>query len=64
MCGVELHEPGEKIFQFCLRNRVRINCTHGSVLRMLPAMNVPQEALDEGLGVLEEALQKATDSTL
>jgi len=59
MVGVELDRPGMPVFQYCLDNRVRLNCTHDTVIRLLPAMNVPREALDEGLAVLEDAFQKA-----
>ena len=64
MCGVELHRPGNPVFQYCLKRHVRINCTHETVLRLLPAMNVPRDVLDEGLGVLEEAIAKADRSEI
>jgi len=59
MWGVELERPGAPVFQHCLERRVRLNCTHGSVLRILPAMNVPQDVLDAGLDVLHEGLARA-----
>ncbi|MCK4283261.1 MAG: aspartate aminotransferase family protein [Candidatus Brocadiae bacterium] len=59
MCGVELNRPGAPVFQYCLDNKVRLNCTHETVVRLLPAINVPRDALDEGLDVLDEAFQKA-----
>ncbi len=31
------------IVQRCLETGLLINCTHDTVLRMLPAMNIPQE---------------------
>jgi len=64
MCGVELRRPCGPVFQYCLEKRVRINCTHQSVLRLLPAMNIPQDVLQEGLDVLEEAIGKAERSEL
>jgi len=64
MCGIELHAPGDAVFQYCLQRRLRINCTHGTVLRLLPALNVPREALDEGLEVLETAIGKGDRSEL
>ncbi len=59
MIGIELNRPGAPVFEYCLHHRVRLNCTHKAVIRLLPAMNVPRDALDEGLDVLDEALQKA-----
>jgi acetylornithine/N-succinyldiaminopimelate aminotransferase len=64
MLGVELDRPGAAIFEECLRNRVRINCTQETVLRLLPAMNVPRELLDEGLDILEQALARARDGAI
>ncbi|MFW6456860.1 MAG: aspartate aminotransferase family protein [Planctomycetota bacterium] len=58
MVGMELNKPGKPVFQYCLDRYVRINCTHNTVLRLLPALNVPREAVDEGLEVLEEGLVK------
>jgi acetylornithine/N-succinyldiaminopimelate aminotransferase len=59
MWGVELDRPGMPVFQYCLDHKVRMNCTHGSVVRILPAMNVPQDVLDAGLDVLQDGLAKA-----
>ena len=64
MIGIELHKPGASVFNYCLQHFVRINCTHETVLRMLPAMNVPREALDEGLEVLEDGIRKAQDGSI
>jgi len=52
MIGIELDAPGDKVFEYCLKNYVRINCTQGNVLRMLPAMNIPFDLLHDGLDVL------------
>jgi len=59
MIGIELNRPGAPIFEYCLDHRVRLNCTQKTVVRLLPAMNVPRDVLDEGLDVLEEAFRKA-----
>ncbi|MFO8006133.1 MAG: aspartate aminotransferase family protein [Candidatus Brocadiia bacterium] len=59
MCGMELERDAEAVFRHCLQRRVRINYTHETVVRLLPAINVPRDLLDEGLSVLEEALEKA-----
>ncbi len=64
MLGVELDRPGKAVFEECLRERVRINCTQETVLRLLPAMNVPRELLDEGLDVVERALGRAQDGAI
>jgi acetylornithine/succinyldiaminopimelate/putrescine aminotransferase len=56
---MELDRPGAAVYEFCLKKRVRLNCTHEKVIRLLPAMNIPRELLDEGLAVLDEALAAA-----
>jgi acetylornithine/N-succinyldiaminopimelate aminotransferase len=59
MIGVQLNRPGVPIYEFCLKNFVRVNCTHQTVIRMLPAMNIDREPLDQGLAVLEQAFELA-----
>jgi acetylornithine/N-succinyldiaminopimelate aminotransferase len=59
MIGVELNRPGAPVFQYCLDHKVRLNCTHETVVRLLPAMNIERDVLDAGLDVLDEALAKA-----
>jgi len=58
MIGVELDRPGQPVVERCLRHGLLINCTHQRVLRMLPALNVSRETLEEGLGILENALRE------
>jgi predicted acetylornithine/succinylornithine family transaminase len=56
MIGVELAVDGAPIVQQCLRRRLLINCTHGTVLRLLPALTLTDEQLNEGCSILEEVL--------
>jgi predicted acetylornithine/succinylornithine family transaminase len=56
MIGVELACEGKPIVEECLRRRLLINCTHGTVLRLLPAMNLTDAKLDEGCAILETVL--------
>jgi predicted acetylornithine/succinylornithine family transaminase len=56
MIGVELSVDGAPVVQECLRRRLLINCTHGTVLRLLPALTLTDGELDEGCGTLEEVL--------
>ncbi len=59
MIGIELERNGKEVFEYCLQNRLRVNCTQERVVRMLPAMNTPPELVKEGLDVLEDAIEKA-----
>ena len=54
MIGVELSIDGAPIVNACLERRLLINCTHGTVLRLLPALTLTDAELDEGCGILEE----------
>jgi predicted acetylornithine/succinylornithine family transaminase len=56
MIGVQLAQEGAAIVDQCLRRQLLINCTHGTVLRLLPALTLTDDQLDEGCGILEEVL--------
>jgi predicted acetylornithine/succinylornithine family transaminase len=56
MVGLELSVDGVPIVQKCLERRLLINCTHSTVLRLLPAMNLADAQLDEGCAILEDVL--------
>lgn len=56
MIGIELSTDGTPIVDQCLRKRLLINCTHGNVLRLLPALNLSDAEANEGCNILEEVL--------
>jgi acetylornithine/succinyldiaminopimelate/putrescine aminotransferase len=56
MIGVELSVDGTAVVRQCLERGLLINCTHGTVLRLLPALNLPDDQLDEGCSILEEVI--------
>ncbi len=60
MLAVELTVPGAEVVSRCLEAGLRVNCTQDTVLRMLPAMNITREQIDEGLAILRNALSAAT----
>ncbi len=64
MVGVELDVPAKGVFEYALENGVRCNCTHKTVVRLLPCMNIPEKVLCEGLDVVEEGIRKAENSEL
>ncbi|MDR0868601.1 MAG: acetylornithine/succinylornithine family transaminase [Planctomycetota bacterium] len=57
MVAVELNVEGAPIAAKCAANGVLINCTHDTVLRMLPAFNTSADEFDFGLTVLEQSLE-------
>jgi acetylornithine/N-succinyldiaminopimelate aminotransferase len=56
MIGLELTVEGAWAVEECLRRRLLINCTHGNVLRLLPALNLADEQIEQGCATLEEVL--------
>jgi len=59
MIGVQLSVPGAAVVSTALELGLRINCTQNTVLRMLPAINISEDELNEGLDILGEALSRA-----
>ena len=56
MIGVELSVDGAPVVEGCLERRLLVNCTHATVLRLLPPLTLTDAELDEGCAVLEEVL--------
>lgn len=56
MIGVQLVTDGTSIVQQCLERRLLINCTQGTVIRLLPALTITDEEIDQGCAVLGEVL--------
>ncbi len=58
MIGIELGKGGKPVVDGCLEKGLIINCTAEKVLRLMPALNVTKQEVDEALAVLEEVLQE------
>ena len=56
MIGVQLTAPGGEIVDKCLAKGLRINCTNNTVLRLMPAMIVTKEQIDEAINILDSIL--------
>jgi len=56
MIGVELTGDGTAIVSACLQRKLLINCTHGTVLRLLPSLLMSDEEAQEGCDILEEVI--------
>jgi acetylornithine/N-succinyldiaminopimelate aminotransferase len=59
MIGVELTVDASGVVADCLEQGLLINATHGNVIRLLPALNLSDEQVDEGCTVLAAALRRA-----
>ncbi len=58
MIGVELAIEGAEIVKGCMQRNLLINCTQGTVIRLLPAMTLTEEQALEGCDILAEVLQQ------
>jgi len=58
MVGVELSIEGAATVKACMERNLLVNCTHGTVIRLLPAMNLTKEQAHEGCDILCDVLKK------
>jgi len=56
MLGAQLADPGAEVVERCWAKGLRINCTHETVLRFMPAMTVTAEQLDEAIRIVDEVM--------
>ena len=56
MIGIELNVNGTSVVQRCMEQGLLINCTHGTVIRLLPAATLTEEQLHEGCEILCNAI--------
>ncbi|MHC4870905.1 MAG: acetylornithine/succinylornithine family transaminase [Planctomycetota bacterium] len=56
MIGIEIDIPGAGVVRRCMDEGLLVNCTHDTVIRMLPAYNITTEEIDHGLDILKNAL--------
>ncbi len=63
MIAVDLTIPAGPAVEKCMRRGVLVNVTHETVVRLLPAINVTEEQVDEGCDVLAETLREMADES-
>jgi len=56
MIGIELSIPGADIVSRCMAEGLLINCTHTTVLRLLPSMATTEDELAQSFDILERVL--------
>ena len=60
MIGLDLAVDGAPVVQACMDRNLLVNCTHDTVLRLLPAMNLNEQQVHDGCDILAEALKEQT----
>jgi predicted acetylornithine/succinylornithine family transaminase len=58
MIGIELGIDGTPVVQACMERGLLLNCTHGTVIRLLPAMTLADEQVAEGCEILAKVLKE------
>ncbi len=59
MIAIQLSLPGAAIVSSALDKGLRINCTQGNVLRLLPAMTITTQEIDEAFEIMSEAFAES-----
>ena len=57
MCGLELSLPGKQVVEKAIEKGLLINCTHDTVLRLMPALNITKKEIDKAVYILDEILK-------
>ncbi len=57
MIGIELAVEGAGVVKECLARKLLVNCTNGTVIRLLPAMNLSEEQAEEGCDILANVIR-------
>jgi acetylornithine/succinyldiaminopimelate/putrescine aminotransferase len=58
MIGIDLNLDGTPVVTKCMERRLLVNCTHSTVIRLLPPMNLTFEQCDEGCEIVAEAIKE------
>jgi predicted acetylornithine/succinylornithine family transaminase len=62
MWGVVLGMAGAEVVTRCREKGVLINCTHKTVLRLMPAINATRGEIDQAVAVLDEVLEELSQA--
>lgn len=61
MVGIDLNIEAVPAVKKCLERGLLINATHDTVVRLLPALNVTEEDVEQGCDILTEVLREMAD---
>jgi len=57
MIGIELNMPGKQIVLDAIQEGLLMNCTHDTVLRLLPPYIITQKEIDRGIRILNKVFK-------
>jgi predicted acetylornithine/succinylornithine family transaminase len=58
MLALELRVPSKQVMLACLEEGLVVNAVSNNAIRILPALNIGREDLDEGLAILKKVLKQ------
>ncbi|MFO0888423.1 MAG: aspartate aminotransferase family protein [Isosphaeraceae bacterium] len=58
MIGLDLTFDATEVVSECMKRRLLINATHGHVVRLLPALTIDDDQIDEGCAILAAVLRE------
>ncbi|MDR0956944.1 MAG: aspartate aminotransferase family protein [Endomicrobium sp.] len=56
--GIALSIDGGKIVDYCLKNGLIINCTHNTVIRLLPPLIITKNDVNQAVKILDKAFER------
>lgn len=57
MVGIELSVDGAPVVKECMERKLLLNCTQGTVIRLLPAMTLTTEQAEEGCDIIDAVIR-------
>lgn len=57
MLGIKTDKDAKEIAKKCLKNGLLVLTAHGNAVRLLPALNISYDEINEGLKILREAIE-------
>jgi acetylornithine/N-succinyldiaminopimelate aminotransferase len=61
---VELSIPGKQIVLDAMQEGLLMNCTHDTVLRMLPPYIITEKEIDRGIRILNKVFKAAAKQSI
>ena len=62
MIGIDLHQPAGDAVGLAMDRGLLLNATHETVIRLLPALNITEAEVDEGMDILADVLRQMSDA--
>ena len=59
MIGIELEIEAAPLVQKCMEQGLLVNATQQTVLRLLPAMNISSQQVEDGCNILSSVIRQA-----